>query len=76
MCKGNEMTPLKKIRIDKKLSIREVANAVDTDCGNLSRIENKRQRASAFLAEKLSKFYKGEISEIHILYPERFNLDI
>ncbi|EPM81193.1 hypothetical protein A260_29246 [Pseudomonas syringae pv. actinidiae ICMP 19068] len=30
------------------------------------------QRASTALAENLSRVFDGEITEIHILYPERF----
>jgi len=71
------MTPLKRARLEKKWTLADVSarlvqigDAIDS--GNLSRIERGVQRASATLAESLSKVFGGEITEIHILYPERF----
>lgn len=71
------MTPLKRARLEKKWTLADVqarlvqiGDAIDS--GNLSRIERGVQRASATLAESLSKVFGGEITEIHILYPERF----
>ena len=71
------MTPLKRARLDKKWTLADVSarlaqigDAIDS--GNLSRVERGVQRASAVLAENLSKVFDGEITEIHILYPERF----
>lgn len=71
------MTPLKRARLAKKWTLADVSarlaqlgDAVDS--GNLSRVERGVQRASAALAENLSKVFDGEITEIHILYPERF----
>lgn len=65
------MTPLKKIRISRKLTLMEVARAIGTDTGNLSRIESGKQR-SPDMAEKLSRYYGGAITELQILYPARF----
>ena len=71
------MTPLKRARITRKWTLADVSarlaqlgDAVDS--GNLSRVERGVQRASAPLAESLSKVFDGEVTEIHILYPERF----
>jgi transcriptional regulator with XRE-family HTH domain len=71
------MTPLKRARLEKKWTLADVSarlvqigDAIDS--GNLSRIERGVQRASATLAESLCKVFGGEITEIHILYPERF----
>lgn len=71
------MTPLKRARLAKKWTLADVSarlaqlgDAVDS--GNLSRVERGVQRSSAALAENLSKVFGGEITEIHILYPERF----
>ncbi|MDI2595000.1 helix-turn-helix transcriptional regulator [Pseudomonas sp. 681] len=71
------MTPLKRARITRKWTLADVSarlaqfgDAVDS--GNLSRVERGVQRASVPLAESLSKVFDGEITEIHILYPERF----
>lgn len=66
-------TPLKEIRVRRGLTLDVVARAVETDTGNLSRIENWKQGASVQLAERLASFYNGEISELAILYPDRFS---
>ncbi|MTC25982.1 helix-turn-helix domain-containing protein [Providencia alcalifaciens] len=65
-------TPLRKIRLEKKLTISEVANAINCDVGNLSRLERGTQAASLELAERLAKFYGDKITEMHILYPKRY----
>lgn len=74
------MTPLKRARIARKWTQADVSARLallgDTiDSGNLSRVERGVQRASATLAEGLSRVFDGEINEIHILYPERFTDD-
>ena len=48
------------------------SKAIGTDAGNLSRIENGKQRASPDMAEKLARHFGYAITEIQILYPERF----
>jgi transcriptional regulator with XRE-family HTH domain len=65
-------TPLRQIRERKGQTIVEVSRAVSTDQGNLSRIERGEQKASTELAEKLAKHFGNEISEMEILYPDRF----
>ena len=64
--------PLKALRIKRGLTLQEVSDIVGTDPGNLSRVENLKQKASPDLAEKLAKYFGGEITELQILYPERF----
>lgn len=71
------MTPLKKARTGKGWTLTDVVSRLselgdNTDTGNLSRIERGKQRASASLAESLCKVFGGQVTEIHILYPERF----
>lgn len=66
------MTPLKAIRLQRGLSLTEVSTAVHIDSGNLSRIERRQQTPSLELAERLSKFYGAAVTEMQILYPERF----
>lgn len=65
-------TPLRKMRVEKKLTISEVAVATQLDVGNLSRIERGIQVPSLETAEKLSRFFKGKITEMQILYPQRY----
>jgi transcriptional regulator with XRE-family HTH domain len=71
--KGAAMqTPLRNMRVKKELKITDVANAVSCDPGYLSRVERGVHTASPELAEKLSRFYRGEITELQILYPKRY----
>lgn len=65
-------TPLKTLRERRQLTVSAVAEACGTDHSNLSRIENGRQRAGLDLAERLAKFFGHEITELQILYPERY----
>ncbi len=67
-------TPLRAIRIERKLSLSDVAAAIGFDTGNLSRIERNIQQASPGIAEALANYFDREITEEHILYPERFQL--
>lgn len=65
-------TPLRKMRVEKGLTISEVSIATQIDVGNLSRIERGTQVTSLDNAERLSQFFKGKISEMQILYPQRY----
>lgn len=65
-------SPLRQIRERKGQTLVEVGRAVSVDPGNLSRIENCKQQASAELAERLVLHFNREITEIEILYPDRF----
>ncbi|WP_210507426.1 MULTISPECIES: helix-turn-helix domain-containing protein [Pantoea] len=65
-------TPLRKMREENGLTISEVALAVKIDVGNLSRIERGIQVTSIETAERISRFFKGKISEMQILYPQRY----
>lgn len=69
-------TPLRKMREASGLTISEVALAVQIDVGNLSRIERGIQLTSIETAEKISRFFKGKISEMQILYPQRYVQEI
>ena len=65
-------TPLRRARASKGLSIHQVAAAVGTNAGNLSRIERAVQAASPALAERLASYFEPDITELEVLYPERF----
>ena len=70
----NSQTPLKKARIAKWLTLHEVAKRVDSDTGNISRIERGLQTPSKELVTKLVGLFSDyEITEVHIIYPERFS---
>lgn len=65
-------TPLKKIRKKLNLTLKQVADVIALDQSNLSRIERGVQSATPEMAEKLSKYFDGRVSEMQILYPSRF----
>ncbi|WP_313377976.1 helix-turn-helix domain-containing protein [Achromobacter insolitus] len=67
-------TPLRRAREQRQLTIQQLATAADMDPGNLSRIERGIQVPSKGLAEKLARALDGAVSEIEIIYPERFPL--
>lgn len=65
-------TPLRLARERRDLTIVQVSAATGIDPGNLSRIERGCQTPSTDVAEKLAKFFGHEVTEIQILYPERY----
>ncbi len=68
-------TPLRNARLKAKMTIQEVASSIKCDPGNLSRMERGIQRPSPEVAEKLARLFSTELTEIQILYPERFCAD-
>ena len=68
-------SPLRKIRLKKRLTLAAVSAAVGTDAGNLSRLERRTQVAGPDIAARLSRFFGGAISELEIIYPERYPRD-
>lgn len=75
------MTPLRKARFNRHWTLHDVSErlvalgADRIDTGNLSRVERGEQRASISLAENLCQVFDGELTELHILYPERYKTD-
>ncbi|MCJ7925952.1 MAG: helix-turn-helix transcriptional regulator [Pantoea vagans] len=68
-------SPLRILRMSQGKTLSEIALAIHLDVGNLSRIERGLQVASLDVAERLAVFFEGEISELEILYPQRFQND-
>lgn len=66
------ITPLRFVRLKRGMSLSEVADGVGTTPAQISNIEKAKHRPSAGLAERISAFFDGEVSEIEILFPERF----
>lgn len=71
------MTPLRKARKQRGWRLQHVvdrlsAMSCNMNTGNLSRIERGVARPSPSLAEKICLVFGGELTEIQILYPERF----
>ena len=65
-------SPLRKLRKSHGMTLLHGATGVQVDPATLSRIERCEQVPSVELAERLTKFFHGEISELHILYPSRY----
>jgi DNA-binding XRE family transcriptional regulator len=63
-------TPLRKARCDQNKTQAEIASAIGLTEASLSRIERGQQAPSAAIAAKLAILLG--ISELEILYPERF----
>ena len=63
---------IKTIRLKRGQTLTQVARAIGTDAGNLSRVENGKQKPSPRMAARLAQHFGYEITEIQILYPERF----
>ncbi len=63
---------IKAARLKRSQTLTQVAQAIGTDAGNLSRVENGKQKPSPKMAAKLAQHFGYEITEIQILYPERF----
>lgn len=66
-------TPLRAARKESQKTLEIVADAVGCEVGHLSNIERGNGLASPALAERLVKFLGVEwLTEIHVLYPDRF----
>ncbi len=63
---------LRETRLRLNQTLEYVAEAIGTDAGNLSRVERGIQKPSVWMAERLAKHFDGEITEMEILYPERY----
>jgi transcriptional regulator with XRE-family HTH domain len=66
-------TPLRKLRLARKLTLLEVAKQTGLDPGGLSRIETGRQTSLEAAAKLVEFFGPAAISELEILYPARFS---
>lgn len=60
-------TLLRQARMRHQQTLQEVAGAVGTDTGNLSRIERGQQVPSQSLAARLAKHFNEEITETQIM---------
>lgn len=67
-------TPLQRARLSdtRSLSQAEVAAGVGMTQSFYSKIEGGRTQATPEWAEKLASFFGYRVSEMEILYPERF----
>lgn len=66
-------SPLRRLRLSRGLSLRDVANAVGADDSSISRIETGKQKPSPELAQRIVEYFGSRrLTELHILYPERY----
>ena len=65
-------SPLKLARLSREQTLHQVAEALGIDTGNLSRIERGTQVPSKELAEKLANYFGNGLTEMQIIYPERY----
>lgn len=61
------MNAMQNARRRMGLTVAEVAHAVGTDDGNMSRIDRGLQTPKRELALRLHQFFRGEVSLLHIL---------
>jgi transcriptional regulator with XRE-family HTH domain len=66
------ITPLQRIREKRGFTQRQVANDNDIDPGQYNRIEKGTYKLTPIKAERLSIYFGGAITELELLYPERF----
>jgi transcriptional regulator with XRE-family HTH domain len=67
-----DKTPLRILREKRGLTTTQVADAVGVNQGHYSRIENG-QGGSPEMAARIAEYFGREfITELHILYPERY----
>lgn len=66
------MTPLRKLRLERKVTLDDIARATGLNNGTVSRIETMKANASPEVAEKIVGYFGQGITELEILYPERF----
>jgi len=67
-------TPLQRIRIARGLTQKQVALGAEIDPGQYSRIENAKEQATPRAAERIAKSFGHEVTEMQILYPERYEV--
>ncbi|NUW66925.1 helix-turn-helix domain-containing protein [Vibrio coralliilyticus] len=64
------MKELRKLRIDKEMSLNEVAREIGVDLSTLSRIERGVHFPKRKTAEKLADFYSISLGEIFDMLPQ------
>lgn len=67
----NTSTPLRRLRTTRGIRLEEMAAELGMNNGTLSRIE-RGQGTTPETAAKIVKFFGHGITEMEILYPERF----
>ena len=68
-------TPLKRLRTKRGVSQEAVAGATGIDQSTISRIENGAPTTPENATKLVEYFGREQITELHILYPERYPAD-
>lgn len=66
------MTPIQFYQTKPKERVKQVAEAAKTTFGNFKQIALAGGSVGKELAERLAQASNGDMSELEILYPERF----
>jgi len=59
---------LRRLRVESKLPLRQVAAMVDVDVAILSKMERGERRLTKAMVQKLAKLYKHDADELLVLY--------
>ena len=65
-------SPLRLARERRGLTLKFVSDQVGMDLGNLSRVERGESVPAKETIEALAKFFGHEVTEMQIIYPERY----
>jgi transcriptional regulator with XRE-family HTH domain len=65
-------SPLRQARVGRGLTLQQLAAATGLDVGGLSRIERGKQIPSKATVEILVDHFGGLLTEMQLLYPERY----
>lgn len=66
------LSPMRLERLKRGLRQGQVADDNDLDQGQYCRFELGKETPKAAVAAKLSKYFGNSVTEMQILYPERF----
>jgi transcriptional regulator with XRE-family HTH domain len=66
-------SPLRRARVRRRMTLMQLAVATGLDVGGLSRIERGLQIPGKATVEVLVQFFGGSLTEMQILYPERYS---
>lgn len=69
---NNRIHPLRAARRSRKMTLQELAERVQYDIGNLSRIETFQITPRPAVAARIVAVFPEHLTELHLLYPERY----
>ena len=68
-------SPLRSLRLKRGLTQKEICLAVGIDQAHYSRIETGQAVATADVAKRLAEYFGHAVTEMQILYPERYTTE-